>query len=92
MSTPSDNDPGKIKTREGSGKLSYKIKIENYTPLILNGMSVVGAVDDTEKPRTLAGMALPPRRSLSVSATPEMVNQLGLKKGIKVFAVDLSGL
>ncbi len=33
-----------------------------------------------------------PRKSLTVPASDEMVRTLGLKKGIKVVALDLSGL
>ena len=40
----------------------------------------------------LLGMAVPPRRSLTVPATEEVVKSLALKKGIKLTAVNLSGL
>ena len=40
----------------------------------------------------LSGICVSPRRSLTVPATEEVVKSLGLKKGIKLTALDLSGL
>lgn len=76
-------------------KETFKIKVENYSPLILNGLSVVGTAADAdaaELAKAMTGMSLPPRRSVSFSATGEIVEKLGLKAGIKVYAADLSGL
>jgi len=79
-------------TRE-KGKLIYQIRVENASPLILNGLALVGAGSPLdEQPKVLAGICISPRRSLTVPATEEVVKSLGLKKGIKVMALDLSGL
>jgi hypothetical protein len=76
------------------GKQTYKIRIDNASPLMLNGVAVLGALskaDDT--PKILAGViCISPRRNMTVPATGEMVEQLGLKKGIRIIAADLSGL
>ena len=40
----------------------------------------------------LWGISISPRRSLTVPATEDVVRTLGLKKGIKLVALDLSGL
>ena len=40
----------------------------------------------------LSGICISPRRSLTIPADEEVVKTLGLKKGIKLTALDLSGL
>ena len=40
----------------------------------------------------LQGISISPRRSLTVPATEDAVKTMGLKKGIKLVAIDLSGL
>ena len=75
------------------GKLTYQLRIENATPMILNGLSVVGPPSKTaEQPKVLMGISIPPRKSLTVPASEEAVKTLGLKQGIRVMALDLSGL
>jgi hypothetical protein len=75
------------------GKPTFKIKIENASPLILNGLAVLGkASESTEVPKVLAGISVAPFRSMTVPATEEMVKELGLRKGVRVIAADLSGL
>jgi hypothetical protein len=75
------------------GKITYTIRIDNASPLILNGLAVVGADGAAgDEPKQLAGVAISPRRSMSVPATEDVVKALGLKKGIRIFAADLSGL
>ncbi len=83
------------------GKDTYKITIENASPLILNGLAVLGegslpeskeATKDERTPKVLAGICVSPRKSMTVPATGQMVDQLGLKKGVRVIAADLSGL
>ena len=80
-------------TAREKGKLIYQVRIDNASPLVLNGLALVGttsAADETPKP--LSGICISPRRSLTVPATEEVVKTLGLKKGIKLTALDLSGL
>ena len=61
--------------------------------MILNGLAVVGADQPAgDEPKQLAGVSISPRRSMTVPATEDVVKALGLKKGIRVFAADLSGL
>jgi hypothetical protein len=75
------------------GKPTYKIRVENASPLILNGLAIQGAVGQTDdQPKVLAGISIPPFKNMTVPATGEMVDQLGLRKGIKIIAADLSGL
>jgi hypothetical protein len=75
------------------GKDSFRIKIVNDSPLILNGLALGGAkVGVDNPPSVLAGLSLPPLKSLTVPASPEMFERLHLKDGVRVFAVDLSGL
>jgi hypothetical protein len=75
------------------GKPTYKIRVENASPLILNGLAIQGAVGQPEDPpKVLAGISIPPFKNMTVPATGEMVDQLGLRKGIKIIAADLSGL
>jgi hypothetical protein len=76
------------------GKTTYAVKIDNASPLILNGLAVVGAdVDeDDAQPRQLAGFSVSPRRSLVVPASEEVAKELGLKKNVHIVAADLSRL
>jgi hypothetical protein len=75
------------------GKESFRIKIVNDSPFILNGVAVSGLEDgDSLAPSVLQGLSLPPQKSLTVSATPEEVKRLSLKDGTRVVAADLSGL
>ena len=75
------------------GKESFKIKIVNDSPMILNGLALGGAeVSGEESPSVLAGFCLPPLKSLTVPATCEMVERHHLKDGVRVLAADLTGL
>jgi len=74
------------------GKPTYKIKIENASPLVLNGLSVQGKEGEPGDAKVLSGISISPLRSMTVPASDEVVKALGLKKGIRVIAADLSGL
>jgi len=75
------------------GKMHYQVRIENASPWILNGLAVVGtASKEDEAPKVLWGICVSPRRSLTVPASEDVVKSLGLKKGIKLVALNLSGL
>jgi hypothetical protein len=75
------------------GKQTYRVRIDNASPLLLNGVAVQGTLAGPDDPlKVLAGISIPPRKNLTVPATGEMVEQLGLKKGIRLIAADLSGL
>ena len=79
-------------TRE-KGKLVYQIRIENFSPMILNGLALLGTDSPaSERPKLLTGICVSPRRSLTIPANEQVVKTLGLKKGIKLTALDLSGL
>jgi hypothetical protein len=79
-------------TRE-KGKLVYQIRIENFSPMILNGLALLGSDSPAkETPKFLTGICVSPRRSLTIPADEQVVKALGLKKGIKLTALDLSGL
>ena len=75
------------------GKATYQVRIDNASPLVLNGLAVLGTETKTEEqPKELSGVCIAPRRSMTVPATEEVVKTLGLRKGIRVVAADLSGL
>jgi len=74
------------------GKATYKIRIDNASPLILNGLAILGVDQGEEQPNELSGISVAPRRSMTFPATDEVVKDLGLKKGVRVFAADFSGL
>ena len=75
------------------GKESFRIKIVNESPMILNGLALGGSeIKADSPPSILLGMSLPPLKSLTVPATAEVVARLNLKEGSRVVAVDLSGL
>jgi hypothetical protein len=77
------------------GKETFRIKILNDSPMILNGVALGGVKvgeDKDSPPSVLAGLSLPPLKSLTVAASAEMVKRLHLKDGARVFAADLSGL
>ncbi|WP_165066955.1 hypothetical protein [Paludisphaera rhizosphaerae] len=74
------------------GKPTYQVKIENASPLVLNGLAIAGADDPSSEPKELSGVSIGPRRSMTFPATDEVVKGLGLKKGIRISAADLSGL
>jgi hypothetical protein len=72
---------------------SYQLRIDNASPLILNGLAALGAQNrDDQAPRVLSGISVPPRRSMTVPASEEIVKALGLRQGIRIVAIDLSGL
>jgi hypothetical protein len=75
------------------GKESFRLKIVNESPMILNGLALAGSeLKADSSPAILLGMSLPPLKSLTVPATAEVVARLKLKEGSRVVAVDLSGL
>jgi len=75
-----------------NGKLTYRIRIENASPLVLNGVAVLGRGKVTTESKVLSGISISPQRSMTLPATDEVVKLLGLKKGIRVIAADLSAL
>jgi hypothetical protein len=80
-------------TVRDKGKLIYQVRIENASPWILEGIALVGTASKAdEKPNILQGLSLSPWRALTVPMYEDVVRSLGLKKGIKLVALDLSGL
>ena len=76
------------------GKETYKVRIDNASPLILNGLDVLGQQDSKsgEEPKRLNAISVPPHRSFTVPATGEVGQKLGLRRGVRVVAADSSGL
>ncbi len=75
------------------GSSSTRSGFENASPMILNGIALVGTGSpEDEAPKVLTGICISPRRSLTIPADERVVKALGLKKGIKLTALDLSGL
>ena len=75
------------------GKDTFRVKIVNSSPLLVNGLALGGAdAGNDAVPSVLAGLSLPPLKSLTVPASAEMVERLHLKDGVRVHAANLSGL
>jgi hypothetical protein len=82
-----------VKGPREKGKPTYQIRIENASPLILNGLAALGTESaKDEAPKVLSGITISPRKSMNLPASEQVVRMLGLKKGIRLVAVDLSGL
>src|SRR5262249_40624814 len=80
-------------SRAGQGKDAFRIRIENGSPLVLNGLTLGGReTKPGAQPSTLIGLSLSPRKAMTVPAIHEVVRHLGSRKGIRVLAADLSGL
>jgi hypothetical protein len=73
-------------------KVMFRIRIDNASPLILNGLTLAGASADGTASSTLAGFSVPPRKSFAAPASTEVVQRLALTNGLRIRAVDLSGL
>jgi hypothetical protein len=75
------------------GKETFRIKIINDSPLILNGLAVDGSKTGADhEPSVLAGLSIPPQKTFTLPASPDAVKRLRLKDGARVVAADLSGL
>jgi hypothetical protein len=75
------------------GKDSFRVKVVNQSPMILNGLALGGPEARKEDtPTVLSGLSLPPLKSLVVGASADVVGRLKLKDGVRVLAADLSGL
>ena len=79
-----------------NGKETYKLRVDNASPLVLNGLGIMGSsTKDDEPARVLPPLSLSPRRSVTMPASEAVVKLLDLKKGaggVRVVAADLSGL
>jgi hypothetical protein len=78
----------------GRNVMSFRLRIENASPLVLQGLTIVGqpAGDKPAVPATLLGLAVSPRKDLTVPASAQAVKELGLRGGVRAYAADLSGL
>jgi len=75
------------------GKETYRVRIDNASPLVLNGLALAGPDEGAQVPPAyLDAMSLPPHRSFTVPATGDVVERLHWKEGIRVVAANLSGL
>jgi hypothetical protein len=74
------------------GKDTFRIRIDNASPLILNGLALSGPGTAPDGLTMMAGFSLPPRRHVVVPAGAEAVTRLNLTKGVRPVAADLSGL
>jgi len=78
---------------KAKGKETYLIRIDNASPLVLDGLALTGTSADAKQiPSALSGLGLPPRRRVTLPATAGAVERLGLKTGVRASAADLSGL
>jgi hypothetical protein len=83
----------KVKLPKHKEELVYQVRLENASPLVLNGLALAGKeIKPDTKPAVMVGVSLSPGRSLIVQAPAELVDRLGLKDGVRVIAVDLSAL
>jgi hypothetical protein len=81
------------KPKRVQDKLVYQLQIANDSPLILNGLALIGPEEAAKaEAKTLAGFSLPPHKTMNLPATSDTVQKLGLKEGVRVIAVNLSGL
>ena len=75
------------------GKLVYQLRIDNASPWVLGGLAMLGTESKAvEVPKVLQMISVSPRRSLAVPISEDVVRGLGLKTGVRLVAVDLSGL
>jgi hypothetical protein len=75
------------------GKPTYRIRIDNGSPLVLTGLALAAPTSDPEAaPSPLLGLALPPKKRLAVPASPEAVRRLRLAEGVRIEGVALSEL
>jgi hypothetical protein len=76
------------------GKDVYKVRIDNASPLLLNGLAILGGSPDKadETPKVLSGISLSPGKHMEVPATADVVLSLGLRRGVRIVAADLSAL
>jgi len=71
----------------------YLVRIDNASPMILSGLAIQGTGSKpTDPSRPMTSLGIPPRKYLTIPAGEDLVKALGLKKGIRVTALDLSGL
>jgi hypothetical protein len=76
-----------------NGKPTYRVRIDNASPFMLSGLAAGAATSkDEQAPKVLYEMGIPPHKSMTVPASEEVVKSLGVKKGIRVVALDLSAL
>ena len=72
-------------TVQDKGKRLYQVRIENASPLILNGLAILGTEsDENEEPKELLGISVPPRRSLTVPADRRRRQIAGAQEGDQV--------
>jgi hypothetical protein len=82
-----------VKGKKVKGKDSYSVQVLNRSPLILNGVALAGTGEaKAGEPGLIWGLSVSPGKTLSIGAPAETVDRLGLRQGIHVLAVDLSGL
>ena len=91
---PAGPRPGEQRpAQREKGKLIYQIRIENASPLILNGLALVGTGEQGRRnAQGAVGHRDSPAQEHARSRERGGRQALGLKKGIKVLALDLSGL
>jgi hypothetical protein len=82
-----------IKGSDANGnKAVDRIRITNASPLILHGLMLGGSKPEPADAPAIRGLALAPRRTTTVTVTPQAVQRLGLRRGLHPTAADLGGL
>jgi hypothetical protein len=82
-----------VKGKKVKGKDSYSVQVLNRSPLILNGVALAGSGEaKAGEPGLIWGLSVSPGKTLSIGASSETIDRLGLRQGIHVLAADLSGL
>jgi hypothetical protein len=75
------------------GRETYKVRIDNVSPLVLHSVALDGITGaDAKRASTLSGFSLPPKKSVTLPTSSDVVERLGLKRGVRVLAASLSGL
>ncbi len=79
--------------RRVKGQATYKVRIDNRSPLILSGLALGGSAADPEaKAARLLGISLPPQKHLAIPVSGEVVKRLAPTLGVRILAVNLTEL
>ncbi|RUL88838.1 hypothetical protein TsocGM_05650 [Tautonia sociabilis] len=81
------------KGKKVDGHQTYKLRVDNASPLLLNGLAVAGAAAEPDiSPSMIAGFSLAPRHSMTFTVSEEAVERLHLDSGVTIVAADLHAL
>jgi hypothetical protein len=84
----------RLLTSQANGGRSYRIRIANDSPLILNTLVLTGPAGRIPGASAtgLSSLGLGPRRAITLPATTMVVERLKLRGGIRILAANLGSL